>query len=64
MKYIHPNHDHVYYVQEDMWGVTVKQLTRGEPIGSTTKLEMNKDQYANFKRMLVEGGWNEQSAKR
>lgn len=64
MKYIHPNHDHVYYVHEDMWGVTVKQLTRGEPIGSGTKLEMNKNQYANFKRMLVEGGWNEQSAKR
>ena len=64
MKFVHPNHKQVYYVQEDMWGVTIKQRNPGQPIGSGQKLEMKKDEYNNFRRKLIEGGWNEQSASR
>ena len=57
MKYVHPNHDHVYYVHEDMWGGYARQ-------GAGGKLEMTRDQLANFKQKLIEGGWNEQSTQR
>jgi len=57
MKYVHPDHDHVYYVHEDMWGGYARQ-------GAGGKLEMTRDQLANFKQKLIEGGWNEQSTQR
>ena len=61
MKYTHPDLDKVFYIQEDMWGIEVRQHDPQSPV---TKLKMDRDQFANFKRRLIEGGWNEQSTQR
>jgi hypothetical protein len=59
MKYVHQNHDHVYYVSRGLYNYSVRQWEKGSVPGKL--LEMDKDQYKNFEKMLKDGGWNEQS---
>ena len=63
MKYVHENHEHVYYVSKDPYGYTVR-TTSPKVAGSLEQsLDMNSKQYENFERMMKDGGWNE-SARR
>ena len=56
MKYVHDRHNHVYYLDEGIYGTTLKQYTKGAMV---TSIPLNKLQLANFKKMLTDGGWYE-----
>lgn len=56
MKYVHNRYDHVYYLDEGIYGTTLKQYTKGAMV---TSISLNKLQLANFKKMLEDGGWYE-----
>jgi len=63
MKYVSEHHDHVYYVSPNVHGdYSVRHFNRGSIPGKT--LDLTKDQYNNFQKMLKDGGWNEQSTIR
>jgi len=56
MKFAHDAYDHVYYLSEGLYSVTLKQYTKGALV---TTVLLNDKQLANFKKMLAEGGWYE-----
>lgn len=59
MKYVHQYHEHVYYVSRGLYNYSVRHWEKGSIPGKV--LEMDRDQYKNFEKMLKDGGWNEQS---
>lgn len=62
MKYVHQHHEHVYYVSKGLYNYSVRHWEKGMIPGKV--LDMDKEQFKNFEKMLKEGGWNEQSTRR
>jgi hypothetical protein len=62
MKYVHQNHTHVYYISRGLHNYAVRHWENGTVPGKT--LELTKDQFKNFEKMLKDGGWHEQSTYR
>lgn len=59
-KYVHDNHIHVYYLSEGVYGTTLKQYSKEDGIPAST-INLDQDGLYNFKKMLMNGGWYEQS---
>lgn len=62
-KYVHDNHVHVYYLNEGIYGTTLKQYSK-EDGAPSSEIRLDSAGVANFKKMLKTGGWYEQSTSR
>jgi len=62
-KYVHDNHVHVYYLNEGIYGTTLKQYSKDDGVPAS-EIRLSPSDLVNFKRMLENGGWYEQSTSR
>jgi len=62
-KYVHDNYVHVYYLNEGIYGTTLKQYSKDDGVPAS-EIRLSPSDLVNFKRMLENGGWYEQSTSR
>ena len=60
-KYVHDNHVHVYYLNEGIYGTTLKQYSKDDGVPAS-KITLDADAVVKFKEMLAKGGWYESTA--